>query len=199
MKLKHYKISFIAVGLIATMIFASAALGRIVTVPEAPQFSEIYLLGQGDKASNIPFNITESQEYSVFLGIGNHMATSQYYVVDFILRNQTQSFPDQTAGTPSNLPTIYQYPVFVEKGQRWQAPITFSVSSFSSAISGSSLRSITFGNSTVNVNIDAQWDAKNMGFYYQILFELWTLNPNTAAAQYQNRYVYLWMNVTATT
>ena len=198
MKLSHFKISFIAILLIVTIIFASAAVGRIIVIPEAPQYSEIYILGPGGKAENLPFNISEGQQYSIYLGVGNHKNSAQTYLIDLKIRNQTQSLPVEATGVPSELPTAYQYNVFVEKGKGWQTQMHFSVSSFSSSSNESYLKSLTVDGSTANVNLAAAWDTQNKGYYYQVLFELWTLNPDTAVANYQNRYVYFWMNVTST-
>jgi len=46
------------------------------------------------------------------------------------------------------------------------------------------------------VNSSAKWDSEYKGFYYQLFFELWIYNVETAVFQYHDRYCGLWVNMT---
>jgi uncharacterized membrane protein len=57
MKLKEYKLVFVAVGLISVLLIATPALGDFIRLPGEEQFSELYLLGPNHMGENYPFNI----------------------------------------------------------------------------------------------------------------------------------------------
>lgn len=199
MKLVDYKLAFVAVGLIGLLLIASPALINVIRLPGSEQFSELYLLGPDQTATNLPFNITVGQNYSVYLGVGNHLGASAYYVCYVKLRNETEPLPDETTQTPSSLSPLYEYREFVQNGLNWTAPLTFSISNLSISNNQSLLESININNVKFDVCKTAQLDQKNDGYYYQLFVELWVFNPASGTIQYQNRYVYFWLNATSTT
>ncbi len=71
MNFEGYKLVFVAVGLIGVLLIASPALADLIQAPPGEQFSELYLLGPEKSAANYPFNIAVSQNYSVYVGVGN--------------------------------------------------------------------------------------------------------------------------------
>jgi uncharacterized membrane protein len=197
MKLNDYKLIFIAIGLIGVLLIASPALADLLHFPSGEQFSELYLLGPNQMAANIPFNIAAGQNYSVYLGVGNHLGASAYYVCYVKLRNQTDPSPNDITQTASSLAPLYEYRTFVQNGVNWTVPLTFSLSGVSISNNQSMLGSITINNAQFDIGKIAQLDQKNNGYYYQLFIELWAFNPSDTL-QYQNRYVYFWMNVTST-
>ena len=58
-------------------------------------------------AENYLFNVAIGQNYSVYVGVGNHMGSSVYYVLYAKFSNQTDQMPNVTAGTPNPLQPLY--------------------------------------------------------------------------------------------
>jgi hypothetical protein len=194
MKLEDCKVVFAALGLIGILILASPTLGLVLRLPSGEKFSELWVLGSGDIAEDYPFNVTAGVNYSVHVGVGNHMGSSAYYVVYVKFRNETESLPNSTSGTPSALAPLYEYHLFLEDNGSVEFPLTFSFSNVS--FSGNQC---TLGNLTINgvqsvVDESVSWDTASNGYYYQLFMELWIYNP---ALTYHNRFVSLWLNLTA--
>ena len=87
MKLEDYKLVFVVVGLIGVLLIATPALDGTIHLPGGEQFSELYLLGPNQMAENYPSNIAVDQNYSVYVGVGNQLGSSAYYVLYVKLGN----------------------------------------------------------------------------------------------------------------
>jgi hypothetical protein len=199
LKLSDYKLIFATVALIGVLLIASPVLAEHLHFPNGEQYSELYLLGPDQTPQSIPLNIATGQNYTVNVGIGDHLGTSAYYVLYVKLRNETNQLPNQTTGTPSSLPQLYEYSSLVQNGENWTAPLTFSVSHISISDNRLVLGSITINNVECNVCKIAEFDQQNDGYYYQLFIELWAYNPISQTFEYQNRFVYFWLNATAAT
>ena len=195
-KLSDYKLIFLAVSLIGVLLIASPVIATFLSLQSKEQFSELYVLGPNQTPQSIPLNIVINQNYTVHVGVGDHLGTSAYYVLYVKLRNETEPLPDEATDTPSSLNQLYEYTAFVKNGVSWTAPLTFSFSDFSISNNQSSLGSITINGLETNVDKIAQFDQQNRGYYYQLFVELWAFNPLSGTFQYQNRFVYFWVNVT---
>ena len=191
LKFEDYKAVFATLGLIGVLLFASPTLGFVLRLPSGEKFSELWLLGPGHMAEDYPFNVEADVNYLVYVGVGNHMGCSAYYVVYVKFRNQTESLPNATAGTPSPLPPLFEYRLFVEDGKSWEAPLTFSFIGNQSVIQSLIVNNVEFA-----VNKTALWDVENNGYYYQLFMELWIYNVEFQAFEFHNRFVGLWLNMT---
>ncbi|MGA2767332.1 MAG: DUF1616 domain-containing protein [Candidatus Bathyarchaeia archaeon] len=197
MKLEDYKQVFAAVGLVGVLLFATPALGLVVHLPSGEKFSELYVLGSGHMAEDYPFNVRENESYLVYLGVDNHLSSSAYYEVIVKFANQSESLPDTTAGVPSSLPGLYEYRVFLQDGQSWEQPLTFSFSQVSAAQNRSVVGGLRVNGVTLSVEKPEVWDDGNGGYFYEVFMELWIYNVASDAFQFHNRFVGLWLNVTA--
>lgn len=191
MTLEEYKTLFITITMALILIAASPIIGFVLTLPSGEKFSELWILGPGHMAKDYPFNIRANETYMVFVGVGSYMASSSYYLVYVKFRNQTEPLPNSTDGTPSPLPALYEYRVFLQNGESWEAPLAFSLSGNQSHV-----RSLKINDVTFNVNKSASWDAENKGYYYQIFLELWIYNAESEVFEFHNRAVWLWLNMT---
>jgi hypothetical protein len=196
LKLEDYKVVFASVGLIGVLLFASPTLGLVLRLPGGEKFSELWVLGPGHMAEDYPFNVKANDNYSVYVGVGNHMGSSAYYVVYVKFRSQTESLPNATAGTPSPLPPLFEFRVFVEDGKGWEAPLSFSFSNVSFSENRCFVGSLMISDATFNVDKLASWDVENNGYYYQLFIELWIYNVESRAFEFHNRFVGLWLNIT---
>jgi hypothetical protein len=195
MKLEDCKVVFAAVGLIGVLILASPTLGLVLHLPGGEKFSELWVLGPGHMAEDYPFNVRENESYLVYVGVGNHMGSSTYYVVYVKFRNETEPLPNATAGTPSPLEPLYEYRIFLEDGKSWEAPLNFSFSGVFFFERWSRVRTVRINDVAFGVNKLALWDVNNTGYYYQLFVELWIYNVGFEL-QFHNRFVDRWLNMT---
>jgi len=148
-------------------------------------------------AEDYPFNVRADESYLVYVGVGNHMGSSAYYMVYVKFRNQTELLPNATAGTPSSLLPLFEYRVFLEEGESWEAPLTFSFSKVSFFENQSFVESFIVNDGAFSVDKSASWDAENNGYYYQVFIELWMYEAEADAFQFHNRFVSLWLSMTS--
>jgi hypothetical protein len=134
--------------------------------------------------------------YLVYVGVGNHMGSSTYYVVYVKFRNQTEPLPNATAGTPSPLSPLFEYRVFLEEGESWEAPLMFSFSGVSFFENRCLVESCIMNDVAFRVDKLALWDGENNGYYYQVFIELWIYEAESDALQFHNRFVSRWLNMT---
>lgn len=198
LRLKVYGIAFCVVSLAGSLAIVSSALAFVLPSREAEKFSELYILDPGHMTVDYPFSVRAEETRLVHLGVSNYMGSSAYYDVVVKLRNQSEPLSNVTAGTPSPLPSLYEYRVFLQPGERWEAPLVFSFSgvSFSEELS-------LVGNFVVNdvlftVGKSASWDEENKGYYYQVFIELWIYDTESGGFQYHNRFVGIWLKLTRT-
>ena len=198
MKLSDYKLIFAAVGLIGVLLIASPVLADIIHPPNGERFSELYLLGPNNMANNYPFDIAGGQNYSVYVNVGNHLGSSAYYLIELKFRNETDSSPNSTTGTPSSLNPLYEYKFIIANGQTWESVLTFSVSNASISGIHSYISSIMINGMPINVNKLSVWAQNSTLFSYQLLFELWMYNTQSGEFSYNNIAVDLQLNLTST-
>jgi len=197
MKLEDYKIVFAAVGLIGVLILASPTLGLVLHLPGGEKFSALWVLGPGHMAEDYPFNVTAGVSYLVYVGVGNHMGSSTYYVVYVKFRNETEPLPNVTTGAPSVLAPLYEYRMFLEDNSSSEVPLTFSFSNVSSVGGQSTVGNLAINGVPFGVDKSVSWDAENSGYFYQLFMELWIYDPASDGFSFHNRFVSRWLNMTA--
>ncbi len=198
LKLSDWEAIFVAVGLVGVLLFALPMLSMALRFPGGERFSELWLLGPGHMLEGYPFNVTVGESYLVYAGVGNEMGSSVFYSVQVKLRNETDDLPNSTASMPSSLPRLYEYRVFLQDGQTWEQPLTFSFSQVSTEQNTSVIGSLTVNGATVSVNKPAEWNSTSNEYSYELFMELWIYNVTVDAFQYHNRFDGIWLNMTAT-
>ena len=197
MRLIDYQLIFVAAGLIGVLLIASPALDNVIHGPNGEQYSELYLLGPNNMADNYPFDIAVGQNNSVYVNVGNQMGSSVYYMIELKFRNETDSSPNSTLGTPSSLNSLYEYKFVIADGQTWASLLTFSVSNASISGKQSLVSTLMINGMLINVNKPSVWDQNSTLFSYQLLFELWMYNSLSGEFSYNNRFVDLQLNLTS--
>jgi len=198
MKLEGYKLVFVAVGLIGVLLIASPALVDLIHAPAGEQFSELYLLGPDNMAANYPFNIAVGQNYSVYIGVGNHLGSSVYYVLYVKFGNETDQMPNATLGTPSILQPLIEYRFSIQDSVNWESLLNFSVANASISGNNPQINTLQINGVAFNVDKPAMWDSNSTTFKYQLLFELWIYNSSSSAISFNDRFVDLQLNLTRT-
>ena len=191
MNLEDYRVVFAVSGLILILVASAPTLSLVLPFSGGECFSELWILGPNHMAEDYPFNVVNDTVYNVFLGIGNHMGSSAYYMVYVKFRNQSEPLPNATAGTHSPLNATAEYRIFLQGGESWEAPLTFSFLGNQSLIQSLIVNNVEFA-----VNKTALWDGENNGYYYQLFLELWIYDAESDAFQYHNRFVGIWLKMT---
>jgi len=179
------------------LLAASPALSLIVSFPRGGEsFSELWLLGPNHMAEDYPFNVQTGEDYSLFLGVGNHLGHSAYYLVCAKFRNQTQPLPNASSSEPSSLSSIYEFQFFLADGDVWETPVAFEIPGAS--IQGDSVvvESISVNDRSFEVGCSSAWDSEYSGFYFQLFFELWLYDSARSSFQFHDRFVGIWLNMT---
>jgi len=196
LKLSDYRLVFASIGFVGILLFASPTLSLVLHLPAGEMFSELWVLGPGHMAEEYPFNVRAGENYSIYVGVGNHLGSVAYYAVYVKFRNQTEPLPDAFNGTPSVLSPLFEYRIFLGNNMDWEEEISFSFENLSFEGNLSKVSRLIINGYALDVDKIALWDGENRGFYFQVFFELWLYNTTISSFQFHNRFVDVWLNVT---
>jgi len=197
MRLEDYRTLFAASSLVLILIAAFPALSMVVSFPKGSErFSELWVLGPNRRAEDYPFNVTIGEQYRVFVGVGNQMGSSMYYIVYVKFRNQIQPLPDASSSKPSSLPPLYEFRAFVADGATWESSVNFSILKLSRLKGSCFVRRMSINSVVFSLDSSSNWDSERSGFYYQLFFELWLYNTTSRSFQFHDRFVGIWLNMT---
>lgn len=199
MKLRDYKIIFIAVALVGVLLIASYAIAGAIRAPPGEQFSELYLLGPEQMAQNYPSNIAVGENYSVYVDVGNHLGSTADYVLYVKLANATDQLPNTTLGTPSPLTPLYEYRFSIQDSAVWQRLLSFTVTDATVTPTNAQINTIKINDQTQKIDKSTVWNSNSSKFPYTLFFELWLFNEQTGSLEFNDRYVSLQLNLTRTT
>ncbi len=182
---------------VAALILIASAVLLYVQTPtfdtQKSTYTELWILDANHMADNFPFNITRNTDYSLFLGISNHLGASTCYQVKLKSHNSTQTIEDNSVLAPSSFSSIYNLTISVADNESWKLPITLSFNyDNNSAQRKITLRSITFNGNVLNIeNGEIHLDEKRNGYFENLIFELWIQNDNLGTFEYHGRRVEL--------
>jgi uncharacterized membrane protein len=197
MKFQDYRTVFQVGSLALVLLAASPGLSLIGSFPRSGEsFSELWLLGPNHMAEDFPFNVQAGEDISLYLGVGNHLGHSGYYLVYAKFRNQTQPLPNSTNSDPSSLPSIHEFQFLLEDGDVWETPVTFEIADASVEGDSMIVESVSVNGRAFDVDCSSIWDSENGGFYFQLFFELWVYNSESSSFQFHDRFVGVWLNMT---
>jgi hypothetical protein len=213
---------------VLALLVGSPALQRLLVYPQADSFTELSLLGPGHTAENYPYDISRNENYTVFLGVANHLGSCAYYQVQVKFRNETQSAPNSFTRTSSNLLSLYNIGEFIADKESLETSLNFAfdytiqnvtrIVYTNVAISNGPGKNDTveqrptnitnlqmkFNNLRLNNNIlnlqgySSDWNPLTNEFYGNLIFELWIFNSTIGGFQYNERFVDLKFNMTST-
>jgi len=195
--LEEYRVLFLVVTLGLALVAASPVLGVVVPFGGGSErFSEFWLLDAWNRTEYYPFVVGVGEVYRVFVGVGNHMGGSEYYMVNVKFRNGTGSLPDIDGSVSSSLVPLYEFRFFVGDGMVWESPVTFG---FEDVVVEGDVLSV--GDVIVNgvsfpVDVSAVWDSESGGFFFQLFFELWRYDVVSRAFRFHDRFVGIWLSMT---
>ena len=195
-KLEEYKLVLAVVGLIGVLLLASPVIAAVVRFPGGEQFSELYVLGPGHMAENYPYSVVPGRTYSVYVGVGNHLGSSAFYVLYVMFQNRSDTLPNATTGAPSPSQPLYEYRFAVTDGNVWENFLSFSVSNTSISANQSMIRQLTVNDVGFDVDKPSVWDSNSTSYYYRLVLELWLYDSASNSVQFNSRFVYLQLNLT---
>jgi len=202
MRLEDYRAIFLVVTFVLALVVASPALSRLLVYPRTEFFTELWILDSNHRAENYPFNITRNQEYSINLGIANHLGYCAYYLVEVKFRNESQPSPTSFGPienrTPSPLPSLFNITAFVADEGVWERPINFAFDYvYDKNLSRVSLLSLKFNDVVLDLSdYVIEWNSTRKGFYGFLFFELSVYDRASKQFEYHGRFVGLWLNMT---
>jgi len=172
----------------------------VLPFPEGGErFSEFWLLGPEHMAEGYPFDVRGGDvQGPIYVGVGNHMGSSEYYMVYVKFRNQTQPLPNATVSEPSPLSPLYEFQFFLADGETWEAPVSFVVEDLGFEGNDSLVSEISINDHVFSVDVFSGWDSEQNGFYYQLFFELWLYSGDLQVFRFHDRFVGIWLNMTRT-
>lgn len=195
MNLENVKLFYVSSCVLLAFVILAPTLMAVVSFPEGEKFSELWILGSNRMAEGYPFNVAPGGRYSVLLGVGNYMGDLEYYTVYVKLRNQTESFPNSTAGLPSGLEPVFEYRMFLRNNATWEREVSFSFDEVSFDGDVCRVSAVSVDGRFVGVDKVAVWDAERSGFFYQLFFELWIYDAEASGFAFHSRSVGLWLNM----
>jgi len=199
MTLEEYQALFTVGALVLILLAASPSVGLLVSFPDGRQrFSEFWVLGPNHMMEEYPFNVEVNGTSTVFVGVGNHLGVSSYYLVYVKFRNQSQPLPDAISFEPSSLPPLYEFHFVVAEDENWEKPLAFKILRVERGTNLTIVKGISINDVDFPVDSSAKWDSEYNGFYYQLFFELWFYNMTSRSLQYHERFVSIWLNLTST-
>lgn len=195
--LKEYKRVFLTVALVGVIACCVPGIMAFVPLPSGEKFSELYIFGPGHIAEGYPFNVNSTGDYQVYLGVGNYMGESVQYGIYLKLRNASEPLPNSTSSIPSTLPVLSEYRAFLTDGATWETALNFSFPEVVVDGNVSRISRLRLNAVVLDLNETTAWDNEQSGFYYQLFMELWIFNETSGEFDFHNRFVSLWLNVTA--
>ena len=200
----HLLFYWTVVGILALLV-ASPFLNKVLVYPRTEFFTELWILDAYHGAENYPFNISLSQNYTVYLLISNRLGYCAYYMVQvkFLNWSQIQLMPTRFGPIenrlPSSLPSLFNFTAFVADEQTHEIPITFHFNyTWDQPPSKVKLSSLGLNGLWLDVrDYTISWDAEKQVFRGFLFFELWLYDFEAADFNYHGRFVGLWLNMTA--
>ena len=197
MNLEEYRVLFLVVTLGLALVAASPVVGLVVPFGGGSErFSEFWLLGPDHMAEGYPFVVGVGEVYSVFVGVGNHMGGSEYYMVYVKFSNGTEFLPDIDGGVASVLSPLYEYRFFVVDGEVWESSVTFGFEGVVVEGEVLSVGDVVINGVSFPVGASAVWDSESGGYFFELFFELWRYDGELDSFRFDDRFVGLWLNMT---
>lgn len=197
MSLDDVKSLYVLSCFVLCLIILSPTFAVFLFFPSGERFSELWVLGSGHMAEDYPFDVEAGGVYRIYLGIGNRMGDLRYYRVYVKFRNQTEALPDVSNGMPSVLDPVFEYRLFLRDSETWEREVLFSFEGVSFEGNVCRVSGLVVGGCALSVDKYVLWDEVNRGFYFQLFFELWLYDASVSDFRYHDRFVGIWLNMTA--
>ena len=153
-------------------------------------------VGGGGGIVGVKLGVGDTVGVGVFVGVGNHMGGSEYYMVNVKFRNSTQSLPDIDGSEASVLPSLYEFRFFVGDGMVWEMPVSFGFEDVVVENDVLVVGDVIVDGVSFPVDVSAVLDVEGGGFVFQLFFELWRYDVVSRAFRFHDRFVGIWLSMT---
>jgi hypothetical protein len=198
MKQSDAKTLYIVVTFIIALVLLTPLLSQIVQISRGESFSEIWLLGDGDKAENYPLSLSQGETYNVKLGVRNNRGSLAYYLIYLKMLNKTDPIPNSTQTAPSQVTPTWEWQLTLADGQDLNLPVSLTLSDVRFVDNACRIGGLLIGDQAVRLEKNIQWNSVENGYYLRILFELWIHDRDANSFEYDNRFVYSWVSIKQT-
>jgi len=196
--LQQYKALIIVLCIAVSLLIASPTLQQLLVYPQTNPLTEFWLFGPNHDAA-YPSNVTADETIRLYLNVANHLGSTANYRIDIKFANQTQFTPDSFNHTSSHLSSLGSLTILVVQNATEELPVdvSFQYNVNPDVSTQLDMESITInGNATDISSTSINWDTAKVGFYGDLIFELWIYNGTTSSFQYHERYLDLWLKMT---
>jgi hypothetical protein len=194
--LESYRRLFFVIILGVASVVASPVIGEVIPEEGSERFSEFWILGPNHVAEDYPFNVSIGDVYRVFIGVGNHMSNSEYYMVYVKLFNGTDSLSAINDFQSSSSDPLYEFKFFLDDEKVWEKPLIFGFEDVDFESNVLSVGNIIINDVVFPVHASVLWDSERMGYFFEMFFELWRYDVEHNNFRFDDRLVSLTLNMT---
>ena len=196
MNLESYQTLFMLITIGLAFVAVSPLLDVVGPLgDDSEKFSELWLLGFDNVTEEYPYQIGVNEEYEVTFGVGNHMGSSQYYMVYLKLSNSTEFLPDIEGSVASSLVPLCEFRFFVGDGEASETVVAFGIENIVVNNDVLYVEDAFVDGAVFPVDVSVTWDSKKEGYPVQLFFELWRYDSVTESFRFDDLYVSMWLNV----
>jgi hypothetical protein len=194
----RYKSLLLVVTLVVALFAASPAIQKFLVSAPSPGLTELAIFGPYRNAT-YPYNVVSGENYTLYLNVTNRLGSCAYYNLETKFRNESQSAPNSFPPfTSSSQPALSSSTFTLADQQTFELPISVSFNYVLDSASNIALQTIVINGASLDGGgTTFAYNAEKGGFFSNLFFELWIYNDSANAFQYNDRYVSLWLNMTA--
>ncbi len=164
---------------LAFLVLTSLVAWVMANPPSNEDFASVSVLGPRINATSyFPNNIMTvflNEQIQWNIQTYNHMGNTQLFALYIKLANTTITSPNATSNTPSRGFLLFQSYRALLNNETWNLPLSWSITSETSALGTTRIQSMLVNNSPVNGTDVSAISGRN----FRIVIELWSYNVQT--------------------
>jgi len=184
--------------LIATVL--SAAFLGTESHNEIPDYTQLWILGNDEKATDYPYNLNATNDFSCLFLVG--VRNRSGHDADFLLRaklaNQTDVLPNRANSTTNNIASVYEFEFSLVNNESLETRVDVQIPEhafFTIEEDTLNLTAIAINGKLISgLDIVLARSITAHGYPFLIFFELWIYETTLQKFSYENRFVSLWLN-----
>ena len=94
------------------------------------------------------------------------------------------------------MPPLYEFRFFVADGEAWEVPVTFAFQDVSFKDDSVFVGDISINGVAFPVDASTFWSSEDVGFSFQLFFELWRYDRTSQSFRFHDRFTGIWLNMT---
>lgn len=196
MNLEEYRALFIVVTLGLALVTAFPLISFVMPQRNSENYSEFWLFGPDHMAEGYPCNVKAGELYRIFVGVGNQMGISEYYLIYVKFGNSTNILPDVDSSFASSLSPLSEFRFIIADNGVWERAVDFGFEGLVIEDDVLHVGSVVVNGVRFPVEVTADWNIERGGYYFQLFFELWRYDVEAGGFRFDDSFVGLWLKVT---